>query len=73
MLNMKTETDLKKEAEAGLKIRIDFSLLIHSFNQIHVFRLSFNQIQIHVVRVRRIEYFEIYKGRFRYRRDVKLK
>lgn len=49
MLNMKTETDLKKEAEAGLKIRIDFSLLIHSFNQIHVFRLSFNQIQIHVV------------------------
>lgn len=49
MLNMKTETDLKKEAEAGLKIRIDFSLLIHSFNQI--FRLSFNQI--HVVRVRR--------------------
>lgn len=53
MLNMKTETDLKKEAEAGLKIRIDFSLLIHSFNQIHLFRLSFNQIQIHVVRVRR--------------------
>lgn len=53
MLNMKTETDLKKEAEAGLKIRIDFSLIIHSFNQI--FRLSFNQIQIHVVRVRRIE------------------
>lgn len=49
MLNMKTETDLKKEAEAGLKIRIDFSFLIHSFNQIHVFRLSFNQIQIHVV------------------------
>lgn len=34
MLNMKTETDLKKEAEAGLKIRIDFSLIIHSFNQI---------------------------------------
>lgn len=71
MLNMKTETDLKKEAEAGLKIRIDFSLIIHSFNQI--FRLSFNQIQIHLVRVRRIEYFEIYNGRFRYRRDVKLK